>query len=360
MPPPAERWRPAAPEPAALAAGRFDRRLDARWRRTSYSGITEAAHDERVFSEPEEDLLADEGPPVGPPGDADGPPDLEEGRLRAIASPMADLPAGVELGSLVHAVLERADFAAPDLEDDLARLLVVEGARAGLELADPAGTGRALAAALATPLGPLLDDRSLRDIGRADRLDELAFELPLAGGDAPAGELDLAALARLLVERVPDGDPLAGYAERLADPALQGDLRGYLVGSIDLVARVRAPDGSPRFAVVDYKTNRLGPAGEPLSAWHYRPASLAEAMQRAHYPLQALLYAAALHRYLRWRLPDADPEHAVAGVLYLFVRGMTGPDTPRVDGQPCGVFAWRPPEGLVGALSDLLDRGAAA
>lgn len=259
----------------------------------------------------------------------------------------------------MHAVLERADFAAPELERDLARLLAVEGARAGVELADPAATARALAMALETPLAPLLAELRLRDIARADRLDELAFELPLAGGDAPAGELDLSALARLLAERVPAGDPLEGYAERLADPALQGDLRGYLVGSIDLVARVPGPDGSPRFIVVDYKTNRLGPEGEPLSAWHYRPAALTDAMHRAHYPLQALLYSAALHRYLRWRLPGVDPGRAVAGVLYLFVRGMTGPSTPRVDGRPCGVFAWRPPHGLVGALSDLLDRGAA-
>jgi exodeoxyribonuclease V beta subunit len=39
---------------------------------------------------------------------------------------------------------------------------------------------------------------------------------------------------------------------------------------------------------------------------------------------------------------------------------MTGADTPTVDGQPCGVFAWRPPTGLVLALSDLLDAGQVA
>jgi exodeoxyribonuclease V beta subunit len=39
---------------------------------------------------------------------------------------------------------------------------------------------------------------------------------------------------------------------------------------------------------------------------------------------------------------------------------MVGPATPQVDGRPCGVFAWRPPDGLVVALSDLLDAGAAA
>jgi exodeoxyribonuclease V beta subunit len=83
-------------------------------------------------------------------------------------------------------------------------------------------------------------------------------------------------------------------------------------------------------------------------------------MQHAHYALQALLSTAALHRYLRWRLPGYDPERNLAGVLYLFLRGMVGPDTPAVDGTPAGVFAWRPPAALVVALSDVLDRGDGA
>ncbi len=112
-----------------------------------------------------------------------------------------------------------------------------------------------------------------------------------------------------------------------------------------------------QFAVVDYKSNHLS-GEEPATAWHYRPAALAEAMQHAHYPLQALLYQVALHRYLRWRLADYDPDRNLAGVLYLFLRGMTGPDVPRVDGHPCGVFAWRPPTALVVELSDLLEQGS--
>ena len=83
-------------------------------------------------------------------------------------------------------------------------------------------------------------------------------------------------------------------------------------------------------------------------------------MRRAHYGLQALLYVVALHRYLRWRLPGYDPDRNLAGVLYLFVRGMVGADTAMVDGMPCGVFSWRPPGALVEALSDVFDRGGAA
>ena len=81
-------------------------------------------------------------------------------------------------------------------------------------------------------------------------------------------------------------------------------------------------------------------------------------MQDAHYPLQASLYAVAVHRFLRWRLPGYDPAAHLGGVAYLFLRGMTGADVPRFEGHPSGVFTWHPAAGLVTDLSDLLDRGA--
>ena len=131
-------------------------------------------------------------------------------------------------------------------------------------------------------------------------------------------------------------------------------MRGYLTGSIDLVLRLPGE----RFAVVDYKTNWLGGTATELTAWHHRPAALGEEMRRAHYWLQALLYTVALHRYLRWRLPGYAAERNLAGVLYLFLRGMSGAATPVVDGTPCGVCPWQPSAALVEALSGAFDRGA--
>ena len=110
-----------------------------------------------------------------------------------------------------------------------------------------------------------------------------------------------------------------------------------------------------RFVVVDYKTNRLGEIDEPLTALDYTQELMTAAMLHSHYPLQALLYSVVLHRYLRWRLPGYDPEQHLGGILYLYVRGMCGPETPVVDGIPCGVFSWRPPAAMVVELSDLLD-----
>ena len=67
----------------------------------------------------------------------------------------------------------------------------------------------------------------------------------------------------------------------------------------------------PRYLIVDYKTNWLRPgatARSPRDA--YRPEALDAAMGHSDYPLQALLYAAVLHRFLRWRQPGYDPETA--------------------------------------------------
>ena len=257
----------------------------------------------------------------------------------------------MRVGTFVHRVLETADFAAPDLSAELAAAVAAEAARRPLDVGDRAALAAGLRTAVETPLGPAVGGIRLRDVARADRLDELAFELPLAGGDDPTGRVPLAALGAVLRRHAAPGDPLAGYAERLADPALRQDVRGFLAGSLDLVVRLPG-DGLPRFAVVDYKTNRLAPPGEALQAWHYRPAALVEEMERRHYPLQALLYAVALHRYLRWRLPGYEPGRNLAGVLYLFLRGMTG-------APASGVVAWRPPAPLVAALSDALDRSPA-
>ncbi len=375
----AERATPGAPRtwpgrthPAAeLTAASFDRTLDGGWRRTSYSDITAATGEPHVASEPEEPALTDEPPsalgiPWDPgvvpaadgvvPADDGGVPGPSRDPLLAVPSLLGGMPAGARVGTFVHRVLEATDFAAADLEAELAERVAGELARRPVEVGDRAAVVAGLRAAIETPLGSLAAGVRLRDLRRADRLDELDFELPLAGGDAPTGRLTPAAIAAVLRAHAPAGDPVAAYADRLADPGLRQEVRGYLTGSIDLVARLPGD----RFALVDYKTNWLGGADAELTAWHHRPAALGEEMRRAHYWLQALLYTVALHRYLRWRLSGYEPERNLAGVLYLFLRGLTGPDTPVVEGSPCGVCAWRPDPELVEALSDAFDAEAVA
>jgi exodeoxyribonuclease V beta subunit len=202
-----------------------------------------------------------------------------------------------------------------------------------------------LAAALEPVLRtPLRAGVTLADVAPVDRLAEMDFELPLSGGDdVTRTQAQLRDIAALLRATLPADDPLAGYAD-LLETVDAPPLRGYLSGSIDAVLRLAGPS----YVVVDYKTNRLG-RGD-LTVLHYTREAMAAEMLRAHYPLQALLYSVALHRFLRWRQPGYDPAVHLGGVQYLFVRGMVGPATP----PGCGVFDWRPPVGLVTGLSDLL------
>ncbi len=353
---------PLEPSRERLEARAFTRRVDTDWRRTSYSSLSAAATVDGhavALSEPEEVPETDD---AGAPLVLAAEPDHPE--LAAVPSPMADLPVGATFGSLVHAVLEHADPAAPDFRAHLVELVEEHRVWWPVDL-EAEALADALVSVCASPLGPLAGDLTWMDLQLRDRLAELDFELPLAGGDDPgdgsggagsARPVRLGDLAPLLRRHLPADDPLLGYADTLEqDPALADQaLRGYLTGSIDVVLRVQV-DGSPRYLTVDYKTNWLGDLDAPLTAHSYRPSVLAAAMGSSDYPLQALLYTVVLHRYLRWRLPDYDPEQHLGGVLYLYLRGMCGPETPTVDGMPCGVFSWRPPVALVEELSALLD-----
>ncbi|MET4430751.1 exodeoxyribonuclease V beta subunit [Mycolicibacterium sp. 624] len=342
---------PSVPAPTDLDARHFHRSIDLRWRRTSYSGLIRVAETTSVGSEPEIVELDDEVADI---------PLVAPSRGPSVPSPMADLPTGAQFGTLVHSVLETADPLAPDLAAQLETHVGEHLAWWPVDVS-PRALAEALVPLHDTPLGPLAGDLTLREIGLPDRLREMNFEIPLAGGDlvTEAPDIALRDVGALMARHVRAPDPLATYADRLSGDALgHQSLRGYLNGSIDAVLRIPDSDGH-RYVVVDYKTNWLGDGNEPLTAADYDRPRLVEAMLHSDYPLQALLYSVVLHRFLRWRQPGYDPDRHLGGILYLFVRGMCGPQTPVIDGHYAGVFDWRPPSALIVEMSDLLDAGRA-
>ncbi|MEN3320015.1 MAG: exodeoxyribonuclease beta subunit, partial [Mycobacterium sp.] len=310
--------------------------------------LIRAAETSGVSSEPEIIELDDEVAEIPLVARASGPD---------VPSPMADLPTGAKFGTLVHAVLETADPFAADLAAELESQIIEQSVWWPVDV-DPSELAAAMVPMYDTPLGPFADGVTLRQIGLPDRLREMDFEFPLAGGDlrASAPDIRLADVGVLLREHLPSDDVLASYADRLTGDALGGQsLRGYLSGSVDAVLRIGG-----RYVVVDYKTNWLGEGDRPLTSADYDRARMTEAMLHSDYPLQALLYSVVLHRFLRWRQRDYEPSQHLGGVLYLFLRGMCGAETPVVDGHPAGVFSWQPPDALITGLSNLLDVGAAA
>ncbi len=370
---------PSDPRPEVrLEAPSFTRKIDQNFTRTSYSALTASSHSTAgPFTAPSEEF--DEIEPDFPTAIGFAPSsedqvnlrnsDLETGTgselsnadLAQVANPskiidrvslMSQLPSGTSFGSLVHEVLEQVDPSSASLPDDLAKAThdaLLDYPVSGLATDSLVV---ALEAALTTPLGNLTDGRSLADLGAKQRLAELDFEIPL-GGINQSTVLDIAQLFED-PSLIPPNDPLASYGAFLADSvAAEKVLSGFLTGSIDAVLEI--PSNPPRYVVVDYKTNRAPEAYErELLVSDYQLPQMVDMMISAHYPLQALIYSAALHRMLRLRLTDYCPKTHLGGVGYLFLRGMCGPDTPVYQSIPNGVMTWYPSAELVVAVSKLL------
>ncbi|MEO6122708.1 MAG: UvrD-helicase domain-containing protein [Ilumatobacteraceae bacterium] len=280
-----------------------------------------------------------------------------------VVAPLADIAGGTRFGTFVHSVLEDLNFASADLHDEVDRLVDHHTRRAGIELPDvrpSADVVTGLVAALHTPLGPLFSGRSLVDFGPGDRLAELTFDIPLLRG-LSGRSITAGAIGQILLATLTRDDPMRPFATQLADDMADLDIAGWMHGSIDAVFRVPDPHVAHghRYVVVDYKTNRLHTPGDADPVGSYRPELLIEAMEHSRYPLQALLYTVAVHRYLRWRLgPSYSPDHHLGGAGYLFVRGMVGPNTPTERGIAHGVCSWRPATAAVLAIDQFFADGS--
>ena len=96
-----EAYAPPGGTATTPVRARFDRPLDTRWRRTSYTALTSAAHGPALGSEPEIAAKDDETDAVADVAASD-PGD-------AVPSLWDALPGGASFGTLVHEVLEQAD-----------------------------------------------------------------------------------------------------------------------------------------------------------------------------------------------------------------------------------------------------------
>lgn len=351
-----------AVRPIDLSTRRFTRVIDRSWTRTSYSGLTAALHETPgqlmtatsaassadptdQTDEPLEMMITDPSATTGPESvDFDG----------ELSSALAGLPGGTQFGSIVHEILEQTDPGSPALQMSLLARCAVASMTGGLTI-DPQALARGLEQVLTTPLGGLTDGLSLAELGKANQLAEFDFEMPMGGAELAT----LAELARLIDApqyRDPN-DVLVGYGEQLASsPAGATVLNGFLTGSIDVVLRANVA-GQQKFIVLDYKTNRIPLVDQELRPSHYNQAAMEQIMRDSHYPLQAVLYSVALHRYLNSRLPNYEPASHLGGIGYLFVRGMAGPSTPMDGIAPFGVFTWQPDPQLVVRASEIIAGG---
>lgn len=302
-----ERYRPQGEKAPVFEPRAFDAHVPEAWRTSSFSSIAGGHAPERIDR-------------AGP---ADDEIEVVDPSLTTGGPTIFTFPRGKRAGTCLHAILERIDFQGGDdeVERHVERALAEHGFDASWK---PVLTER-VRAVLDAPL-PLPDasGTKLADVSRAERVCELEFWYPLRRME-PSG------LAERLAEH--------GYAERDSWRAAIARLgfsptRGVMKGFIDLVFEA---DG--RYWIADYKSNWLG--ADPSS---YGADAVRDAMGRASYFVQYLVYSVALHRYLQLRLPDYDYDRHFGGALYLFVRGMGF----GVEGD--GIFFDRPSRAAVEAL----------
>jgi exodeoxyribonuclease V beta subunit len=114
-------------------------------------------------------------------------------------------------------------------------------------------------------------------------------------------------------------------------------LNGMIKGFIDLMFEFEG-----KFYVADYKSNHLG---DSYDSYHY--AAMEQAMTGHDYHLQAILYTLALHRWLKYKLPNYDYHTHIGGAYYLFIRGMSQVKPGN------GVYFVLPEKPMIEALDDL-------
>jgi len=305
----------AGPAPESLTALPPPKTIAPAWRFGSFSGLASDAKSESAAND-HDARIAEAAKRIGAP-----PPDIAPDDILRF-------PRGASAGECLHAIFERIDFTGPaGWNDAIARGLSahpqflpgVRAAERSLLLA--AMATRMLGNVMSTTLP---DGIVLGSVPTNRRLTELEFSLPAPRVSAHA----LNAILRSLGYDVP----------RLAFR----DLEGYLKGFIDLVF-----EHGGRYYVLDWKSNHLGYAPSD-----YGPAALQAAMAEHSYHLQYLLYALAVDRYLRHRVPDYQHDTHFGGVLYLFVRGVR-PDWVNADGTAAGVFHHRPTAATLARLDAL-------
>ncbi len=330
------------PHPARVFVAGVAPRIDWERRRWSYTDLASSLKTSSSIVTP----LDAGGEPTGGYDEAIGEADELDAVMDVIAgvrSVFGEL-AGARLGAAVHGLLERVvGTARPDLGAVISAVLEREGFSAADVEQNAEIIQSAATALLARPTAPLLDGRALVELEGRDVAREMRFVLSL--GDEHRRER-LAAAARAILEfdrSGPKGDGLfRDYFTRLARD-VEGLDEGFLIGSLDLVVR-RADD---RYAIVDYKTDQL--AGDRP----YEVGRLLASMEHEHYPLQALLYSIALHRFLRGAMADYDPDRHLAGVGYYYLRVVGDPSAGPDDG-----FATWPitPEAVARASDAIGDR----
>lgn len=308
-------WQPVEAVIPELAPSMFTASLERNWWMTSYSSLVKQghqAHHDSSMDLPGFDIESAAEAVAGSEGDLEA---LEPARS------IYTFPRGARPGTFLHTVFEEIEFTAPvDGEATTAILTdLLQKEHYDLEWLP------VLQQLIHNVLHCELDGKGMRLVDKtpAQRLTEMEFLLPI--------ELLQSSMLNKVIAK---HDPVSAKAGELGFATVSGMLKGF----IDLVF-----EHEGKYYVLDWKSNHLG--DDPAV---YRGEQLVAAMRDHRYDLQYQIYALALQRFLRSRIPDYDYERHFGGVYYLFLRGMEA-------SGDSGIFHARPTAELLASLEQLID-----
>ena len=298
-------WQPIGEGDPALTPRVCSRAIPPGWNLSSFSQLSTSSSGAHAS----EEELPDRDRDAGTPGTAEA---------EVAAEGIFALPKGARTGDCLHQLLEEFDFTRPmdgPGGDRVGRVLSIYG----IPEHAPAVVGM-LDRLRHVPLDTGRPEFRLENVPTDRQRTEMEFHFPVCSVDGPR-------LVRLI------------RRARAADEDADGPgAVGFLKGFIDLVFEFEE-----RFYILDWKSNWLGNRVED-----YGPEAMARAVQEHQYDLQYHLYALALHKYLRVRLPGYRWATHFGGIRYLFVRGID-PDRPEL-----GVFHGEVTAETLARLSEVL------
>ncbi|UUM30001.1 exodeoxyribonuclease V subunit beta [Vibrio japonicus] len=298
-------------EEVQLSARELKNEIDRHWRITSYSGLIKQGHNQHS-----DDALTDL---MRLDVDSSGEDDQDE--LVEPEQTIFTFPRGARPGTFLHTLFEEVEFTQSATSEDNTQIIISLMESEQLDETWLPVLQTLIDTVLATPL----DGKSIKLNQKqpSQRLVEMEFLLPIEVLAAPA-------LNRVIQRH----DPLSAKAGDLGFQTVQGMLKGF----IDLVF-----EHNGQYYVLDWKSNYLGD-----DVAHYHGDALKAAMADHRYDLQYQIYALALHRFLRSRLPNYDYQKHFGGVYYLFLRGMDGQSDN-------GIFSAKPTLEFLQDMDRLID-----
>jgi exodeoxyribonuclease V beta subunit len=232
-----------------------------------------------------------------------------------------NLAKGAHTGNLLHNILEQADFSAPNWPETIVKPLahygelISEGKNVPQEKQVQSLIDW-LDDIINTPLSKALNEQkheatvmgennlALSALSLTDTLRESEFYFPM-------NQVKAQQLTALLSEHRQQFNRQPNMTS-LYLPSYH-KLHGMMHGFIDLIFHYEG-----KFYLADYKSNYLG---DDFTDYHNE--HLVNNIEKNHYDLQYLIYALALHRYLKQRVDNYKVSEHFGGVYYLYLRGMT-------------------------------------